>query len=227
VARSAGWFPPRVVGRFREYTPRMLGGDARHAPSSGKSAPRRAFVTVVVAVSFLIASCGLVDARSSTTSGASDSINVIGVTMYAVSKRHPAPALTGQALDGGSLSLAGVGHGQVVLLNVWASWCGPCREESPMLAKSAKTYAADNVAFVGIDEQDAEADGRAFALSTGMSYPNFVDRTGTLLRKLPMLPQGIPSTVVLDKHHRIAARVIGPITAPTLAAILAKLVAES
>ena len=169
----------------------------------------------------------MVDARSSTTSGASDSINVIGVTMYAVGKRHAAPALTGQALDGGTLSLTGVGQGKVVVLNVWASWCGPCREESPMLARSAKTYAADNVAFVGIDEQDAEADGRAFALSTGMSYPNFVDRSGTLLRKLPMLPQGIPSTIVLDKHHQIAARVIGPITAPTLATVVAKLVAES
>lgn len=205
----------------------MLGGDARHAQSSARSTPARARGTFFVAVSFLIASCGLVNSRSASTSGASDSINVIGVTMYALNKRHAAPALTGPALHGGTLSLAGLGQGKVVFVNVWASWCGPCREESPMLALSAKTYAADAVTFVGIDEQDAEADGRAFALSTGMSYPNFVDRSGSLLRKLPMLPQGIPSTVVLDKHHRIAARVIGPITAPTVAAIVTKLAAES
>jgi thiol-disulfide isomerase/thioredoxin len=205
----------------------MLEGDARHAGSSSWRDCSRSFVAALLAVSFLLAGCGLFNARSSTTSGASDSINVIGVTMYALDKRHAAPALTGPALDGGSLALADVGQGKIVFLNVWASWCGPCREESPMLAKSAKTYAADNVVFVGIDEQDAEADGRAFAASAGMSYPNFVDKSGTLLRKLPMLPQGIPSTVVLDKHHRIAARVIGPITAPTLAAIVAKLGPET
>jgi thiol-disulfide isomerase/thioredoxin len=205
----------------------MLEADARQAVSSSWRGCPRSLVAALLAVSFLITGCGLFNARSSTTSGASDSINVIGVTMYAISKRHAAPALTGQALGGGSLALAEMGQGKIVFLNVWASWCGPCREESPMLAKSAKTYPAADVAFVGIDEQDAEADGRAFALSTGMSYPNFVDRSGTLLRKLPMLPQGIPSTVVLDKQHRVAARVIGPITAPALAAILAKLAAEN
>ena len=205
----------------------MLEGEARHVGSASWRDCPRSFVAALLAASLLTAGCGLFKARSSTTSGAADSINVIGVTIYALNKRHGAPALTGPALDGGSIALAGVGQGKIVVLNVWASWCGPCREESPMLANAAKTYATQGVAFVGIDEQDAEADGRAFAFSAGMSYPNFVDKSGTLLRKLPMLPQGIPNTVVLDKHHRIAARVIGPITATTLAAIVAKLAPET
>lgn len=96
-----------------------------------------------------------------------------------------------------------------------------------MLGSSAKLFAARNVVFVGIDEQDTEADGRAFALSAGMTYPIFVDKSGSLLRKLPMLPQGIPSTVVLDRQGRIAARVIGPLTSATLKQVLAALVAES
>jgi thiol-disulfide isomerase/thioredoxin len=226
VARPPASFRPAALAGFREYTPLMLGGHARHAHSLSRVAPKRAFGVALVAVSFLIAGCGLVEARSSSASNASDSMNVVGVTMYPIAQRHAAPKLTGQGLTGGSLSLYGLAQGKVVVVNVWASWCGPCREESPMLAKSAKVFAAQNVVFVGVDEQDAQADGRAFALSTGMSYPNFIDRDGALLRKLPMLPQGIPSTVVLDKHSRIAARVIGPLTATTLGLILARLVVE-
>ncbi len=97
-----------------------------------------------------------------------------------------------------------------------------------MLGAAAKTYAAQGVVFVGIDEADTTSAGRAFAASAGMSYPSFVDPQGALLSKLKVLPQmGIPSTLVLDRRGRIAARVIGPTTAAELKQVLDGVVAQT
>jgi thiol-disulfide isomerase/thioredoxin len=183
--------------------------------------PRRLAV-LLVAASLTLAGC------SGAAHASKDSVDVVGLTTYAVNARHAAPALTGKAFDGSALTLSALGAGKVVLLNVWASWCGPCREESPMLGASAKTYEPQGVVFVGIDEQDTASAGRAFATSAGMTYSNFVDPDGALLSKLKMLPQmGIPSTLVLDKHGRIAARVIGPTNAAELKHVLDNLTAET
>jgi len=186
--------------------------------------PRR-FAVLLIAASITLTGCG---AAAGSASKAADSINVVGLTTYAINDRHSAPPLKGKTFDGAPLSLPSVGQGKVVVLNVWASWCGPCREESPMLGAAAKTYAARGVVFVGIDEADTTSAGRAFATSAGMTYPSFVDPQGALLSKLRMLPQmGIPSTLVLDTHGRIAARVIGPTTAAELNQVLDGLVAET
>jgi thiol-disulfide isomerase/thioredoxin len=181
---------------------------------------------MLMVASIMLAGCGAAAGSSSST--ADHSLDVVGLTTYAVSDRHPAPALAGKTFDGSPLSLDDLGRGKVVLLNVWASWCGPCREESPMLGASAKVYAPQGVVFVGIDEQDTASAGRAFATSAGMTYPTFVDPDGALLSKLKMLPQmGIPSTLILDKHGRIAARVIGPTNAAELKQVLGGLVSET
>jgi thiol-disulfide isomerase/thioredoxin len=182
----------------------------------------RRLAVVLLAASLALTGC------TGATRASKDSVDVVGLTTYPISARHPAPALTGKTFDGSSISLPAVGAGKVVLLNVWASWCGPCREESPMLGAVATTYAAQGVAFVGIDEQDTSSAGRAFATSAGMTYPNFVDPDGALLGKLKMLPQmGIPSTLMLDKRGRIAARVIGPTNAAELKHVLDGLIAET
>ena len=185
-------------------------------------------LAAMLIVAFIALTTGCATASGSSSSKAGNSLDVVGLTTYAVNDRHPAPALTGKAFDGSPLSLADLGRGKVVLLNVWASWCGPCREESPMLGASAKVYAPQGVVFVGIDEQDTASAGRAFATSAGMNYPTFVDPDGALLSKLKMLPQmGIPSTLVLDKHGRVAARVIGPTNAAELKQVLGTLVSET
>ena len=186
--------------------------------------PRR-FAVLLIAASITLTGCGAAAGSSAKTAS---SLDVVGLTTYAVNDRHSAPALKGKTFDGTPLSLGGVGQGKVVVLNVWASWCGPCREESPMLGATAKSYAAQGVVFVGIDEADTTSAGRAFATSAGMTYPSFVDPDGGLLSKLKMLPQmGIPSTLVLDTHGRIAARVIGPTNAAELKQVLDGLVGQT
>ena len=186
--------------------------------------PRR-FAVLLIAASVALTGCG---AAAGSASKVSTSLDVVGLTTYALNDRHSAPALKGKTFDGTPISLGEVGQGKVVVLNVWASWCGPCREESPMLGAAAKTYAAQHVVFVGVDEADTTPAGRAFATSAGMTYPSFVDPDGALLSKLKMLPQmGIPSTLFLDTRGRIAARVIGPTTAAQLQQVLDGLVAPT
>jgi thiol-disulfide isomerase/thioredoxin len=152
--------------------------------------------------------------------GATNSTDIVGVTTYPVKDRSPAPVIAGKTLAGASWSLT-QDRGDVVFVNVWASWCGPCRSELPMLAAAAKRLRSQGVRFLGLDERDHASHARTFLASTGVTYPNLIDTNGSLLRELRLLPQaGIPSTLVVDAQGRMAARVIGAISARELAAIL-------
>jgi thiol-disulfide isomerase/thioredoxin len=149
---------------------------------------------------------------------------IVGLTIYSPGQRQLVPEVAGTSLDGGPLSLADIGRGKVVFLNVWASWCTPCRAEMPMLARSARILAPQGVRFLGLDEQDRRSAARSFVRTAGVVYPSVVDPDGTLLLRLSMLPQkGIPSTLVIDRRGQIAARVIGRVTAADLSRILAVL----
>ena len=145
---------------------------------------------------------------------------MVGVTTYPVGQRPSIPALSGATLDGGTLELSSL-RGHVVVLNVWASWCDPCRAESPTLAAVARDTASSGVRFVGVDEQDRPEPARAFAASAGTTYPHLVDPDGTLLGSLRLVPSsGIPSTLVIDGTGAVAARVIGPVDASTFEGVV-------
>lgn len=149
-------------------------------------------------------------------------------TVVAAADREPAPGLAGTTLDGASFDLSAL-RGKVVVLNVWASWCPPCRAESPMLQAVATDLRADGVEFVGIATRDGDGTAaRAFAENVGLTYPSVLDPDGVALlafrETLP--PQAIPSTLVIDRQGRIAGRVIGPTTEPRLRALIAPVLAE-
>ncbi len=203
------------------------GTNYRTPPRSFASVSRRGVATAVgLLVAVLLTGCSATEPRSSQVQG-SAGVDTVGVTSYASTQRKSAPSLVGRTLDGKSLSLQVAGRGMLVVLNVWASWCGPCREESPMLASAARTFAPAGVLFVGIDEQDVSSNARAFEKTVGATYSSFVDTQGSLLSKLKMLPQmGVPSTLLLDRNGRIAARVIGPISSNQLAVAIHGLIAE-
>ena len=150
----------------------------------------------------------------------------LGVTHYALGQRPQIPELAGTTLDGTSLEVKSL-RGQVVVLNAWASYCEPCRTESPALARVAKQTAALGVRFVGLDEQDRADPARAFAASAGATYPELVDADGALLGSLRLVPpSAVPSTLVLDRAGRVAARVIGAGDGTTLDALVRALAAE-
>lgn len=153
-------------------------------------------------------------------------VQSLGVSRIALADRQLAPQLSGTTLQGSQFALDDVA-GDVVVLNVWASWCAPCRIESPVLALLDRQLAAKKVRFVGIDETDTTASAKQLVASAGATYPQLVDSTGALLGRLPLLPQkGIPSTLILDRHHRMAARVIGPVTAGQVQTLVSELLQE-
>lgn len=126
--------------------------------------------------------------------------------------------LAGSTLAGERLDLASL-RGRPVVLNVWGSWCAPCRKEAKALVGAASELASQRVAFVGINTGDTDmAQARAFEQKYGVTYPSLVDDGGRLLLALhgAAPPKAIPTTLVLDPQGRIAARFSGEITQRTL-----------
>lgn len=148
------------------------------------------------------------------------------ITTWPVGDRTAAPAVKATTLEGGSFDLSGY-RGKVVVLNFWASWCAPCRVESPALQGLAADLTAKGVVFVGVDSRDDPDSARAFLADIGSSYPNIDDAGGDVsLAFHSLLPPGFPSTLVVDRQGHVAARVNGPTTQPRLRALLAPLVAS-
>lgn len=138
-------------------------------------------------------------------------------------KRREPPSMAGETLDGEQLDLASL-RGRPVVLNFWASWCAPCRAETPGLV----TLADENkdVAFVGVNVKDEPSSARAFDRDFKVTYPSIVDRVGTLAAGWP-ISIGLPSTVVLDGQGRLAARFTGGVVPEELTAVLGRLRTEA
>lgn len=150
-------------------------------------------------------------------------------TVVPVEERRPAPALAGRTLDGATLDLADL-RGSVVVVNVWASWCPPCRAEAPMLQTVAAALRARGVRFVGIDTRDGDgAAARAFVQNVGLTFPSIVDPDGRVLLAFrdTLPPQAVPSTLIVDREGRVAARVIGPTTEPRLRALIERVLTQA
>lgn len=186
---------------------------------SGRGASRRSTALTVAGVA---AACvGLSGCSGSATAQA-------GVDWFAPGQRQLAGEVSGPTLDGRSLSLASL-RGHVVVVNFWASSCGPCRTEQSTLDEVQRAEAGSGVKFVGIDYRDTSvADARAFLRSHPANYPSIVDETGTTALRFPgAQPQTTPTTLILTPQGRIAARVNGSILFTRLRALVDRVVAES
>lgn len=141
--------------------------------------------------------------------------------------REASPNVGGSDLDGVDIQLSDY-SGEVVVLNVWASWCAPCRAEAPALEEVAVQFADQGVQFIGLNTRDSTTAAQAFARKFGVSYPSIIDTDGKLQLQFngTLPPQAIPSTIVIDKNGKVAARALGAVSAPTLRAMIEPLLDE-
>lgn len=155
---------------------------------------------------------------------------VVGLLAYGlVSKGSSGVALGDPAPDGPLPRLEGGGSGSLaeyrgrwVLVNFWASWCGPCKQEAPTLEKFQHRHGGADFTVLGIDSRDLTADGRRFVRRYGLSYPQLRDGDGAVAHDYGTT--GVPENFLIDPEGRVRLLVHGPVDAEYLEQSVAPLV---
>ena len=174
------------------------------APPRRRAAARRlGILAVAVAVALLLAALGVAVARGSGDTGP----GATGPTGGALDDK-PAPTLAGTTLDGGHFRLRP--DGKVTVVNIWASWCGPCREELPTLAQVQHRWQGHDVRLVTINTKDGPVAARSFLHRLHVRDLLAVsDPQGRLA--VAWGATGVPETVVVDRHGIVRARWLGAV----------------
>jgi thiol-disulfide isomerase/thioredoxin len=135
-------------------------------------------------------------------------------------KTPVAPSFALKSLSGsGSIKLETY-SGRVIVVNFWASWCGPCRAETPALNRAWKHWKSHLVTFIGVDTRDAKGDGRSFSHGAHISYPVGYDGSGRTARTYGV--GALPATFVISPRGRVVARLLGAVSARKLGAAIAR-----
>lgn len=200
------------------------------APRRRSDRRRRALPPVVVGLAALTLSACAGGGKSGGGGDTNFVTNTGGISSVAAADRKPVNGLAGETLEGKRLDVADL-KGKVVVMNVWGSWCPPCRAEAPHFAKVAKETEAKGVTFVGINTRDLnKGPALAFEKDYGIPYPSLYDPAGKLIvdgfPKGSLNPQSIPSTIVLDRHGKIAARALMALDEEKLRKMIDPLIAE-
>ena len=187
--------------------------------------PRRRLVLLAAAL-VLTAAAGCGDsqngsirdqARSGDGKGYVSGDGSIEVT--APERRRSPLQVTGTTLTGSPWKLS-TERGKVVVLNVWGSWCAPCVKEAPDLEAAWQRLRDKPVQFMGLNTRESTGNAAAFLSSRNITYPSLSDDGGRNLLALRGRAATVPTTLVLDRQGREAARVLGPLTASTLTGLV-------
>jgi DsbE subfamily thiol:disulfide oxidoreductase len=148
--------------------------------------------------------------------GPSSSADALGVS-------GPMPVLDLPTLQGGRVS-PGLYRGKAVVVNFWASWCGPCRREQPGLERLWREYRDRGVQFIGVDFNDDRAAGLAYLDEFGVTYPSVSDPTGILAFRFGMLAP--PTTFIVDWEGHLRYHLLGAQAEETVRAYIEEVLAE-
>jgi thiol-disulfide isomerase/thioredoxin len=166
----------------------------------------------------LLSGCG----NSGTQTAGEDFIAGNGQTSYITpADRIAAPELSGMTLLGSKYALP---KKQMAVINVWASWCSPCRAEEPSLAAMAQKYPEIN--FLGILTRDNPVNAEAFVRKNKTPYPTLIDDSVLIGFSKSLPANAIPTTLVLDKRGLVAGRISGVITIASLTELIEKVKSE-
>lgn len=125
-------------------------------------------------------------------------------------ERPPAPEFWLPKFDGGTLALSDL-RGRAVVLNFWASWCVPCKDEAPHLERAWQTYRDQGLVVVGVNVQDLDREARRFLAVTGATFPNVRDGDNSTYRAYGLT--GVPETFFINRQGRIVRKFPGAFTA--------------
>ncbi|MET9734921.1 TlpA disulfide reductase family protein [Streptomyces sp. NPDC006458] len=189
--------------------------------------------TTLLAAGAVVTALALSACTSGGTSGGGGDTNFVtgndGIATAKQGERSEAPVLDGESLEGSPLSTKDY-RGKVLVLNVWGSWCGPCRVEAKNFEKVYQDVKGQGVEFVGINTRDTSTvPALAFEKEWGITYPSLYDPTGKLMlrfKKGTLNPQLVPSTLVIDREGRIAARALQPLSEDKLRDMIKPVLAE-
>ena len=143
------------------------------------------------------------------------------VTKIKIGSRIAAPTMSGMTLSGKNFTFT---KGKVAVVNVWASWCSPCRAEEPTLSALSQKYS--DVQFIGILTRDNPVNAEAFNRKRGTPYPTLIDDSILSGFRKSLPANAIPTTVVIDREGKVASRISGVVTVASLSQLIEEALAE-
>jgi thiol-disulfide isomerase/thioredoxin len=177
-------------------------------------------IAAVLAATLVVVSCARTGADEPTRSAGQVGYPTVprNLTRIPPEQRQELPIVSGPALGSNRTISSQDYRGKVVVINVWGSWCPPCRKEAPDL-QAASVETKDTAQFIGITSKDYDpAPAEAFVRSFQITYPSIYDPNGKVLLafagELP--PSAIPSTMIIDRQGRLAVRVLSEVSKITL-----------
>ena len=157
-------------------------------------------------------------------------IGLLALMGWGIVQAATGPVAAGQAPDfdlttfqGETVALNEL-RGQVVVINFWASWCPPCREEAAYMERTWRKYRDQGVVFIGVDYADTEKEALAYMAKFDITYPNGPD-IGTRIAQVYRI-RGVPETFFVDKQGQLRGVHIGPLKPPQLDKKIEELLAE-
>jgi thiol-disulfide isomerase/thioredoxin len=169
-------------------------------------------LSVALATLLLLSGCGNNNSNTAQESFVAGN----GATSYiSIGDRIAAPTLSGMTLLGTEYSLP---KNEIAVINVWASWCSPCRAEEPTLSAMAGKY--PDVNFLGILTRDNPVNAEAFVRKNKSPYPTLIDDSVLIGFSKSLPANAIPTTIVLYKSGRVAGRISGVVTIASLTELL-------